>query len=158
MSGRMPTASWGPIYGKQWRSWEGAGGAYGRSDHPTDRSDQSDNPTAGGSSSAPGMWPTCPIWPLMPCHAIFQFYVCGREAELSALPAQRRCLPGCSLQYCLLCPADPDDRAGMPAGTGAISSILSETYIYTAITWSRPRLQLTRDPVPPACHEAQTPP
>ena len=31
---------------------------------------------------------------LPPCHALFQFYVAGGKAELPALPAQRRHLPG----------------------------------------------------------------
>lgn len=49
---------------------------------------------------------------LPPCHTLFQF--CTKwQIVLPALPAQCRCIPGCTLQYCELCPAHSYDCSSL---------------------------------------------
>ena len=59
-----------------------------------------------------------PQMALMPCHTLFQFYVAERQAQLPAVPAQRRHLPGRAVQHRQLCAADAHGGAGLRAGRG----------------------------------------
>ena len=48
----------GPVYGKQWRAWEGADGRTYRPDRLGGRRDQAQSRIRAASSSRPGTWPT----------------------------------------------------------------------------------------------------
>ncbi|MEO5685186.1 MAG: thymidylate synthase [Chitinophagaceae bacterium] len=83
----------GPVYGKQWRSWEGADGkAY---DQITDIIQQLKN-TPDSRRMIVSAWNVAelPAMALMPCHTIFQFYVappnsCNARPRLSCQLYQR---------------------------------------------------------------------
>jgi thymidylate synthase len=64
----------GPVYGKQWRSWEGANGKV--VDQVTDLIDQiKKNPDSRRLIISAWNVADLPQMALMPCHTIFQFYV-----------------------------------------------------------------------------------
>jgi Thymidylate synthase len=108
----------GPVYGKQWRSWEGKDGKV--VDQVSDlirQIQQSRQPPPDHQclecyrASGDGIDALSYFVPVL---------YCGRKIKLPALPAQRRCIPGCSFQYCILCITYPDDRAGLRFATGRI--------------------------------------
>ena len=113
-----------------------------------------DDPTHGGSSSAPGMSPTCRGWRCQPCHALFQFHVGdrtrpgARTAQLPALPAQRRRLPRRPVQHRELRAADPHARAAVRTSSRATSSGRAATATSTTTTASRSRRSSRAIPSP----------
>src|SRR5687767_9491691 len=76
----------GPVYGKQWRSWEGADGK--TIDQVSDLIDQiKKNPDSRRLIISAWNVADLPEMALMPCHTIFQFYVA--EGKLSCQLYQR---------------------------------------------------------------------
>lgn len=76
----------GPVYGKQWRSWEGADGR--TIDQVSDLIDQiKKNPDSRRLIISAWNVADLPKMALMPCHTIFQFYVA--EGKLSCQLYQR---------------------------------------------------------------------
>ncbi len=76
----------GPVYGKQWRSWEGADGTV--VDQVTDLISQiKKNPDSRRLIVSAWNVPELPKMALMPCHTLFQFYVA--DGKLSCQLYQR---------------------------------------------------------------------
>ncbi len=76
----------GPVYGKQWRSWEGADGTV--VDQVTDLISQiKKNPDSRRLIISAWNVPELPKMALMPCHTLFQFYVA--DGKLSCQLYQR---------------------------------------------------------------------
>src|SRR4029079_3408671 len=76
----------GPVYGKQWRSWEGAGGKIFDQLSDVIRQIKS-NPDSRRMIVSAWNVAELPQMALMPCHALFQFYVA--EGKLSCQLYQR---------------------------------------------------------------------
>ena len=116
----------GPVYGKQWRSWEGANGK--TVDQVSELIEQlKTNPDSRRLIISAWNVADLPEMKLMPCHCLFQFYTSPAEngkqkTFLPVIPAKRRCVFGSAFQYCFLCIAHFDDRTGLRYGTGRFCS------------------------------------
>ena len=78
----------GPVYGKQWRSWEGKDGKV--VDQISDLVKQiKSNPDSRRLIVSAWNVTELPEMALMPCHTLFQFYVCPKVEELSCQLYQR---------------------------------------------------------------------
>ena len=87
-----PAGELGPIYGRQWRAWEGPGGEhYDQIARVID--DLRRDPHSRRHIVSAWNVADLPRMALQPCHALFQFYVAGRRPIVPPLPAQRRRLP-----------------------------------------------------------------
>ena len=144
----------GPVYGKQWRSWEGAGGK--KVDQITQLIEQIKK-TPDSRRLIVSAWNVAdlPEMALMPCHAIFQFYVVpapsgqGKD-RLSCQLYQRSAdsflgVPFNIASYALLtlmvaqvCGLDP----------GEFIHTFGDVHLYNNHL-EQARLQLTRTPNPP---------
>ena len=112
----------GPVYGVQWRSWPTPDGGH------IDQIQQVIDTLKSNPDSRRiivSAWNVAELskMALMPCHAFFQFYVAppqaagrARQAQLPALPAQRRHLPRRALQHRQLRAAHAHGRAAMRPG------------------------------------------
>ena len=98
----------GPVYGKQWRSWQGPNGEV--VDQIRELIEQiKHNPDSRRllvSAWNPAVLPDTQYSPkenaakgrqaLPPCHTMFQFYVIDNKLSCQLIPAQWRCFPGSS--------------------------------------------------------------
>ena len=136
----------GPVYGKQWRSWEGANGKV--VDQITDLIQQiKTNPDSRRLIVSAWNVADLPEMALMPCHALFQFYVA--EGKLSCQLYQRSAdvflgVPFNIASYALLtmmiaqvCDLQP----------GEFIHSFGDVHIYTNHL-EQVKLQLTRKPFP----------
>ena len=104
----------GPVYGKQWRAWEGPDGrTYDQIAWVIDEIRR--NPDS--RRLVVSAWNVAEIerMKLAPCHCLFQFYVERRQAVVPALPALGRHLSRRAVQHRELRAADPSDRPRMRA-------------------------------------------
>ncbi len=116
----------GPVYGHQWRHWPAGDG--GEIDQITQLIEGlKKNPDSRRHIVSAWNPADIPQMKLPPCHALFQFYVArggsgpGSQAELPALPAQRRHFPRRALQHRLLRAVHADGGAGLRLCRPAIS-------------------------------------
>ncbi len=102
----------GPVYGKQWRCWEGADGQV--IDQISEAIKQIKN-TPDSRRILVSAWNVAelPDMALMPCHALFPVLCSRRRIELPVVSAQCRCVSWRAFQYCILCAINDDDSAGM---------------------------------------------
>ena len=91
----------GPVYGKQWRSWPTADG---RNIDQLARVVEQLKSNPNSRRILVSAWNVGELdrMALLPCHALFQFYVAERPPVLPAVPAQRRRPARRALQYRLL--------------------------------------------------------
>lgn len=136
----------GPVYGKQWRSWEGADGVV--IDQVKDLITQiKKNPDSRRLIISAWNVADLPKMALMPCHTIFQFYVA--EGKLSCQLYQRSAdvflgVPFNIASYALLtmmiaqvCDLEPGDFV----------HTFGDVHIYSN-HWEQVNLQLSRTPFP----------
>ena len=136
----------GPVYGKQWRSWEGADGKV--VDQVTDLIQQiKKNPDSRRLIISAWNVAELPKMALMPCHTIFQFYVA--DNKLSCQLYQRSAdvflgVPFNIASYALLtmmiaqvCDLEPGDFV----------HTFGDVHIYNN-HFEQVKLQLSRDPYP----------
>ena len=109
----------GPVYGVQWRSWPKAGG--GHIDQIAELIAQiKSNPDSRRLIVSAWNVADLPEMALMPCHALFQFYVADGKLSCQLYQRQRRHLPGRALQHRQLRAADPYGGAAMRARSGRL--------------------------------------
>ena len=136
----------GPVYGKQWRSWEGANGK--TIDQVSDLIAQiKKNPDSRRLIISAWNVADLPDMALMPCHALFQFYVA--EGKLSCQLYQRSAdvflgVPFNIASYSLLTMmvAQVCDL-----GLGEFIHTFGDVHIYNNHL-EQVQLQLSRDPLP----------
>src|SRR6476469_7780463 len=136
----------GPVYGKQWRSWEGADGEI--VDQISDLIQQiKRNPDSRRLIVSAWNVPDLPRMALMPCHTLFQFYVAG--GKLSCQLYQRSGdiflgVPFNIASYALL----THMVAQVPGlEVGDFVHTLGDAHLYSNHL-EQARLQLTREPRP----------
>src|SRR6201991_2407183 len=141
-----PQGELGPVYGKQWRSWEGANGK--TIDQISQVIDQI-RKTPDSRRLIVSAWNVAdlPDMALMPCHALFQFYVA--DGKLSCQLYQRSAdvflgVPFNIASYALLTHmvAQVTDLA-----VGDFVHTLGDAHLYSN-HHDQARLQLTREPRP----------
>ena len=126
----------GPVYGKQWRAWDGPDGrTYDQIAWLLEEIRR--NPDS--RRLIVSAWNVADIerMKLPPCHCLFQFNVTRRETVVPALPALGRHFSRRAVQHRELRAADPSRRARVRPRASASSSTPLATRISTAIT--RPR-------------------
>jgi len=102
----------GPVYGKQWRSWQGVDGK--TYDQITDLIEQiKRNPDSRRLIVSAWNVGELSQMALMPCHTLFQFYVADGKLSCQLYQRSADVFLGGTLQYCFLCTVDDDDCAGM---------------------------------------------
>jgi thymidylate synthase len=147
-----PAGELGPVYGKQWRSWEGANGK--TVDQISQLIDQiKKNPDSRRLIVSAWNVADLPEMALMPCHALFQFYVAAGpdgKQRLSCQLYQRSAdvflgVPFNIASYALLtlmvaqvCGLEP----------GEFVHTFGDVHLYSNHL-EQARLQLTRKPYPP---------
>ena len=142
-----PAGELGPIYGRQWRAWEGPDGEhYDQIARVID--DLRRDPHSRRHLVSAWNVADLPRMALQPCHALFQFYVAERRPLVPPLPAQRRRLPRRAVQHRRVRAAHAHDRAGVPASSRASWSSPSATCTSTATTSSRRASSSQREPRP----------
>jgi thymidylate synthase len=136
----------GPVYGKQWRSWEGANGVV--VDQVTDLIQQiKKNPDSRRLLVSAWNVADLPQMALMPCHTMFQFYVA--EGKLSCQLYQRSAdvflgVPFNIASYALLTMMIAQ-VCGL--GYGDFVHTFGDVHIYSN-HMEQVKLQLSRDPYP----------
>ncbi len=136
----------GPVYGKQWRSWEGAGGT--EIDQVTDLIKQlKTNPDSRRMIISAWNVADLPKMKLMPCHCLFQFYVAN--GKLSCQLYQRSAdvflgVPFNIASYALLTMMIAQVCNLVP---GEFIHSFGDVHIYSN-HFEQVRLQLTRTPFP----------
>ncbi len=113
----------GPVYGKQWRSWEGADG---KTVDQISQLIEQIKKTPDSRRLIVSAWNVAdlPEMALMPCHTIFQFYVADGKLSCQLYQRSADVFPGRSFQYRLLCAADADGGAGMRTASGRVHSYI----------------------------------
>ncbi|MBL7735129.1 MAG: thymidylate synthase [Chitinophagaceae bacterium] len=141
-----PQGNLGPVYGKQWRSWEGANGQVYDQINDVLRQIKT-NPDSRRMIVSAWNVADLPRMALMPCHALFQFYVA--DGKLSCQLYQRSAdaflgVPFNIASYALLtlmmaqvCGLEPGDFVHSFGDVHLYSNHLEQA-----------RLQLTRTPFP----------
>ncbi|WP_153797929.1 thymidylate synthase [Foetidibacter luteolus] len=136
----------GPVYGKQWRSWQGAGGQV--IDQVSDAIKQiKNNPDSRRIIISAWNVADLPDMALMPCHALFQFYVA--DGKLSCQLYQRSAdvflgVPFNIASYALLTMMMAQ-VCGLEAGD--FIHTFGDVHLYNNHI-EQARLQLTRQPYP----------
>lgn len=136
----------GPVYGKQWRSWEGAGGK--TFDQITDVVDQiKKNPDSRRLIVSAWNVADLPDMALSPCHCLFQFYVA--DGKLSCQLYQRSAdvflgVPFNIASYALLTLMIAQVCGLQP---GEFIHSFGDVHLYNN-HFEQARLQLTRKPYP----------
>jgi hypothetical protein len=131
-----------PVYGKQWRDWEGPDGPRGSTRSRADRPDQHNPASRRQIVSA---WNPAEIdrMALAPCHCLFQTQVAAASSTSSSTSAAPTC-SSASLQHRELRAADAHARRSMRARAGHVR--LDRRRLPPLFEPSRPgALQLSRE-------------
>ena len=135
------------MYGKQWRSWPTADG---RTIDQLARVVEQLKSNPNSRRILVSAWNVGELdrMALLPCHALFQFYVAEGPPVLSIVPAQRRCSARRALQYRLLRLADAHAGAAMRScKSGDFIWTGGDCHLYLNHL-EQADLQLTRAPFP----------
>ena len=136
----------GPVYGKQWRSWPTADGRY--IDQLARVVEQlKSNPNSRRILVSAWNVGELDQMALLPCHALFQFYVAERPPVLPAVPAQRRRPARRALQHRVLRLADAHAGAAVQTRVGDFVWTGGDCHLYLNHL-QQADLQLSREPFP----------